>query len=117
MDHANPQYYERRTQVLLRRLAEVGPFVAASLVLTRRRCGKPGCRCASGEGHPAWRLTWKERGQKTGSVYVPVDLVEEVRGWVENHRRLKRLASAISEAQLARVRLYARDKRRRRSSA
>jgi len=117
MDHANSRYFERRTRELLRRLAKVGPFVAACLVSVRHRCGHPRCHCASGPGHPSWRLTWKDERQKTQSVYVPMDLLKEVRGWVENHRALKRLASEISAAQLARVRLYVREKRRRSGSA
>ena len=113
MDHANSRYFERRTASLLRRLAEVGPFVAATLTCVRHRCGNPRCRCARGEGHVSWRLTYKDRNQKTVSVYVPVGMLEEVRQWVENHRVLKRLAAEISDAQLARVRLYVREKRRR----
>jgi hypothetical protein len=31
-------------------------FSPGSLVLTHRRCGKPTCHCASGEGHPIWFL-------------------------------------------------------------
>jgi hypothetical protein len=113
MAHANSLYFERRTAALLRRIAEVGPFVAATLSCVRHRCGNPRCRCATGDGHPSWRLTFKDKDQKTVSVYVPVDLLEEVRQWVKNYRVFKRLASEISAAQLARVRLYVREKRRR----
>jgi len=113
MTHANSLYFERRSQSLLRRLAEVGPFVAASLVCVAHRCGNPRCRCASGEKHPAWRLTYKDAKQKTVTVYVPVGLLEEVRQWVRNYRAFKRLGAEISAAQLARVRLYVREKRRR----
>ena len=76
MDHANSRYFEKRTNALLARLARVGPFVAASLVSVRRRCGHPGCHCATGPGHPSWRLTWKDRRQKTRTVHVPADLVD-----------------------------------------
>jgi hypothetical protein len=97
----------------LRRLGAVGPFVAATLCCVRHRCGNPRCRCATGEGHPSWRLTWKDKKQKTVSVYVPVGMLEEVREWLKNYQELKRLASEISDAQRARVRLYVREKRRR----
>jgi len=111
--HANSLYFERRTAALLKRLGEVGPFLAASLVCVSHRCGNPGCRCARGEGHPSWRLTYKDANQKTVTVYVPVGLLEEVRQWVSNYRAFKTLACEISEAQLARVRLFAREKRRK----
>jgi hypothetical protein len=113
MAHANSLYFERRTASLLRRLGQVGPFVAATLACVRHRCGNPRCRCATGEGHPSWRLTFKDENQKTVSVYVPVGMLKEVREWLSNYRAFKRLARGISDAQLARVRLYVREKRRR----
>ena len=113
MRHANSLYFKRRTASLLKRLSEVGPFVAASLVCVRHRCGKSRCRCAAGEKHASWRLTFKGPKQKTVSVYVPVGMVEEVREWVKNYRAFKKLASEISDAQLARVKLYVREKRRK----
>ncbi len=112
MRHANTRYFEARTAALLRRLAEVGPVLAGSLVGVKHRCGNPRCRCATGEGHPSWRLTFKGKDQKTVTVYVPLGLLPEVRQWVKNYRALKTLAAAISEAQLARVRLYATEQRR-----
>jgi|SRR5208282_2946917 len=113
MTHANSLWFERRTASLLRRLGQVGPFVAASLICVPHRCGNPRCKCAAGHGRPAWRLTYKDQGQKTVTVYVPVGLLEEVRQWVENYRTFKSLASEISDAQLKRVRLYVREKRRK----
>jgi len=112
VEHDNSRYFQRRTRTLLARLARVGPFVAATLTCVRHRCGNPRCHCARDEGHPSWRLTYKDKDQKTVSVYVPVDMLPEVREWVENHRAFKALASEISDAQLARVRLYVREKRR-----
>ena len=87
--------------------------MAARLVCVPRRCGNPRCKCAAGQGRPAWRLTVKDKEQKTVTVYVPVGMLEEVRQWVKNHRAFKRLAAEISAAQLKRVRLYVREKRRK----
>jgi hypothetical protein len=114
MEHANARYFERRSAALRQRLGHIGPFVAASLGCVKRRCGKASCRCATGEGHPSWRLTWKGKDQKTVTVYVPVEMLDEVREWVRNHRALKKLVAEISAAQLQQVRLYVREKRRRR---
>lgn len=113
MTHANSLWFERRTAALLKRLGAVGPFVAGSLVCVPHRCGNPRCRCAKGEGHPSWRLTYKDPNQKTVTVYVPVGLLEEVRRWVRSYREFKTLASEISDAQLARARLFVREKRRK----
>lgn len=89
------------------------PLLAAALVEFERVCGKPSCRCTRGFKHRGHHLTYTVRG-KTHTVYVPVDLTEEVRSWVEEHRRLKRLLREISQLTLALVRSHAQEKRRRR---
>jgi len=101
MTHANCLYVERRTAALLKRLGQVGPFVRASLVYMPHRCGNTRGHCAKGEKPPSWRLTYKDKKQKTVAVYVPVDMVQEVGRWVKNYRAFKQLAGKISAAQLA----------------
>ena len=98
--------FEQRRQALLKQLSQLGPFVEGSLIGVKH----PTCK------HVAWRLTFKVKA-KTRTVYVPVEMTKEVRQWVENYRALKRLAAEISNAQLARVRLYVGEKRRRSRSA
>ena len=87
---------ESRRDARIRELASVGPLLQGSLTRIRVRCGNPNCRCARGEKHQSHILTKKVRG-KTKSLYVPVDMVEEVRGWIEEHRRVKLLLKEISE--------------------
>jgi hypothetical protein len=38
--------------------------LAGSLALTHRRCGKPTCHFAHGEGHPLWLFTLMAAGKK-----------------------------------------------------
>jgi hypothetical protein len=97
----------------LRKLASRRPAVAASLVRIRKRCGDRSCRCYRGQPHFAYRLTYKVHGQSR-AVHVPLDLLEEVRTWVEEHRRLKRLLQEISQLTLALVRGHAQAQKRRR---
>ena len=89
-----------------------GPFVAASLVSFHRKCGRPGCHCQSGAGHPGHHLTFKVKG-KTRSVYVPNDLLPQVQLWVREHKRLKPLLQHISQLALAQIRSHAQTKRRK----
>jgi len=41
---------------ILRQFQFPEDLLPGSLSLTHRRCGKPTCHCASGEGHPIWLL-------------------------------------------------------------
>lgn len=60
---------QRRAPHIDALLGEREPLRAGSLVTLRRRCGKPTCHCADGEGHPAKYLSLKEAG-RTRMVYV-----------------------------------------------
>lgn len=102
---------------LRRKLAAMGkqhPFVVGSLTKIHRRCGNANCRCAEEEDckHPAYLLTTKIKG-KTHAIYVPVDMVEEVRGWSRHYRTVKGRIKAVSECCEQLIRLHARDKRAR----
>jgi DNA-binding transcriptional regulator LsrR (DeoR family) len=109
----HPTNIRRMLESRVKQMAARKPPLAASLVSVRRRCGKPGCHCASGEKHLAHQLTYKVRG-KTHTLYVPVDFTEEVRSWIDEHRRLKRLLQEISQLTLALVRSHAQERKRRR---
>jgi hypothetical protein len=64
-----------RRQVALRRLGQIGPFLEGSLCSFKR----PGCSA------PGWHLTFKQKA-KTRTVYVPMDLVPEVKEWNRTYR-------------------------------
>ena len=109
----HPTVIRRMRDARLKKLAHVGPMLAASLVQQRVRCGSPGCRCQRGEKHQKTAVTDKVQG-KTRTVYVPVDLVEDVRSWVAEHKRVKQLLKEISELSMALIRTHAQHRDRRR---
>lgn len=99
-------------QTRIRELGEMGLFISGSFVHTGRKCGSKTCACASGgPKHPCCLLTSKVAG-KTKSVYVPVDMAEEVEQWVAEHKRLKRLLEDINELgeRLIRIHVAARER-------
>jgi len=51
---------------------------------------------------------------KTRTVYVPLDLVDEVRQWLDEHKRIKQLLHEISQLSLALVQTHAQHQKRRR---
>ena len=101
---------------LRRQLAALGkkqPFIVGSLVKIQRRCGNPNCRCArEGPKHAAHLLTTKVNG-KTRAIYVPVDMVEEVRQWCRQYRDIKADIKEVSECCEQLIRLHAKEKRTR----
>ncbi|HLY65568.1 MAG TPA: DUF6788 family protein [Chloroflexota bacterium] len=110
---AHPTLIRRMLQARLKKLATATPILAASLSAYTHRCGRPACRCHHGGPlHTGQHLTFKERG-KTRSVYVPKDLLPEVRSWVAQHQRLKLLLKEIHLLSLALVRTHSQDRRRK----
>ena len=106
-----PAAARRAREAHLQRFRTIGPFVAASLVQISVRCGRRGCHCATGPGHPSHYLTLKRNG-KTVTVYVPKSQLAEVQQWVREHRRVKALVREISELSLEVLRAEARARRR-----
>ncbi len=105
--------FEVRRDAVLKKLAKMRPFVAASLVAVKRRCGNPRCKCAHGQPHRAHVLTRKVDG-RTQTVHVPKDRLKEVQEWVEEYKRLKQWIGQETEAALA---LLRHDGRVRRAAA
>lgn len=83
----------------LERLRKIKPFIQASLSLTKKRCGNARCRCSQeGPLHEVALLTWKEEN-RTHTLYVPIELRQEVERWVQEGKLLKRLMAEVSQAQ------------------
>lgn len=81
---------EVRRNAKRKQLAAVGPVVQGSLVTVKHKTCK----------HTAHLLTFPVKG-KTKSVYVPLGLVEEVRRWSQNYRKVKQLLRESSNLSLA----------------
>lgn len=77
-------------------LQERGPLRRGSLVTLRRKCGKPNCRCATGEGHPTKYLSIKEEG-KTRMVYIPSAAELRVAEEAESYRRLRQERATLAK--------------------
>ena len=109
---SHPTLIRRMRDARVRQLARVGPVLAGSLVQIAKHCGRPGCRCQSGQKHVGWYLTRSVAG-KTQTTYVPEELREDVHGWIQAYRRLKQLVQEISELNRALIRGHVTERRRR----
>jgi hypothetical protein len=91
---------ERRRAELYRELGRVGDFRRGSLNEVRRKCGKPGCACAS-PGHPGhgpqWNLTRKVEGRTRALHLKPGPEVEKARREVAEYERFRGLVSEVTE--------------------
>lgn len=110
---SHPTLIRRMLDARLKKLATAKPILAASLVQTAKHCGRPSCHCLNGgPKHVGNYVTCKIAG-KTRTVYVPLDLLAEVRSWIDEHHRLKHLLQEIQLLSLALIRTHAQHRRRR----
>jgi hypothetical protein len=92
--------HETRRKAALRQIAQVGPFIEGTLSKVKRRgCKKPG-----------WHLTHKAKG-KTQTLYVPMDLADEVTAWTREYKRLKQLIRKVTRHSRALIRRHAASRR------
>src|SRR5215471_7377122 len=110
-DH--PTEIRRMLDARRARLVPGTPVLAATLTQVRKRCGQPTCHCSHGQPHLAWHLTYKAKG-KTRTVYVPHDLLDDVRSWIAAHKRLKTLLDEIHQLTVALVRTHSKHQKRQR---
>jgi len=98
---------EAQRQRMLAQLGQDRPLVAGSINRVERKDSQ-------GRTTVYHLLTFKEAG-KTRSVYVPKDMVKEVKRWIQHYRRLKTLMADISTMSIAIIQGYVPEKRAARS--
>lgn len=84
----------RRARRLLARFRLPDDALPGSLARSHRRCGKPSCHCAHGDGHPLWTLTFMADGKKRVES-IPADWVETIRSRVKAGRHFKEAAAGL----------------------
>ena len=106
---------KRRKRRLLTRFRIPADALPGSLVLSHRRCGKPGCHCAEGTAHPFYTLTFMIDGKKHVEA-IPAEWIDTVRPAVEAGRNFK---DSVAELLVinAQLLVLARQQRRRHARA
>jgi hypothetical protein len=88
----------RTRQKLLDRLPVTGEILRGSLLhRSIRPHGRKCAKCASGEGHPLNVLTVTYPGGRTRQFSLRLELVPQVRRWLENYKKLKEMLEEICE--------------------
>ena len=102
-----------RIKSRIKELGKAGMFISGSFMRTERKCGSRKCACATGGAkHPCCLLTSKAGG-KTKAVYIPVDMADEVEGWVAEHRRIKAMLKEIDSLGERLIKIHVPSRRRR----
>lgn len=93
------QLRDRRRRIA-RGIPDLEAVVAGSLQDQRRRCGKDGCRCATGELHGPYLYLSLRVGRRTRMLYVPAELAAQVRQGVGTNAEVQAALAEISAINL-----------------
>jgi hypothetical protein len=85
-----------RRRALAARLGDVQEVLSGSLAEQTRRCGKAGCRCATGEGHGPYSYFTPRAAGRSRSRYVPSGLVQVVRRYLQHGEAAEAVLAEIS---------------------
>lgn len=94
---------ERQARSRLVQLLSQQGIIRGSLLVRRRVCGKPGCKCVRGQKHESLYLVITDKG-RTRQLYVPKDFEPLVRRWVEDYHQARELMEEISRIYWDKVR-------------
>ncbi len=73
-----------------------GKILRGSVIESYKKCGKPGCKCATGTGHgPKHSMTVNFPKRKPENDYIPLEYVAQVKEYVSNYYRFKEIIEQI----------------------
>lgn len=88
---------KKNRQALIEQLnAFDGKILRGSVVESYKKCGKPGCKCATGVGHgPKHSMTVNFAKRKPEHDYIPLEYVTQVKEYVSNFHQVKEVLEQI----------------------
>ena len=90
----------KRKQALLRKLEKHSDFIKGSINSVCAKCNRANCICERKASRKAYRLTYKDRNQKTNIVYIPERRLPEIRRMLANHHKSKLILDDIIQTNI-----------------
>ena len=75
---------------------ERSALVKGNVYELARKCGKPSCACAEGQGHRSMVLSWSHQG-KTRLMTIPPEKLDRLRANSEQYLRYRRSRARVTE--------------------
>lgn len=94
---------ERQFRSRLAQCVHEQGLIRGSLLIRKRVCGKPRCKCAQGQLHESLYLVISHQG-RTRQLFVPRHWHDRVRQWVQRYHLAQELLEEISQIHWDRIR-------------
>ena len=91
----------RKQQTLAEKLAQYPDFVRGSITSVCSTCNRARCICRKkSSSRKAYRLTYKDREQKTRTVYVRQEQLPKVRRLIANYAQVRNIIEELVETNI-----------------
>ena len=86
-----------RRNELMREFEKCSNFVRGSINSVCAKCNRARCICDKKTSRRAYRLTYKDRLQKTRIVYIPRSRLPKIRKMIANYSKSRKIMEQIIE--------------------
>lgn len=90
-----------KKEMLLQRIIDRSEFLRGSITSVCSTCNRANCICTRRPTGRAYRLTYKDRQQKTRTVYISHTQLGEARKMLTNYRKMRELMDKLFETNIA----------------
>jgi hypothetical protein len=91
----------QKKELLLQEINEYSEFLRGSITSVCSTCNRANCICTGRPTGRAYRLTYKDKQQKTRTVYISRDQLPEARRMVFNYSKIRELMDKLFETNIA----------------
>lgn len=91
----------QKKQAILCRIADCSGFLRGSITSVCSTCNRANCICTSKPTGRAYRLTYKDKQQKTRTVYLSRAKLSEARKMLANYSKMRELMDELFETNIA----------------
>lgn len=93
---------ERKARSRATQLIHDKPLIVGGMVEMVRKCGKPNCKCATGEKHKSWCVSLRHKGKRK-MIHIPHACEEEIFEGIKNYQEVWEQMGIISDSSLERI--------------
>lgn len=87
----------KKRETIVRRITGCSDFMRGTITSVCSTCNRAKCICTAHSAHRAYRLTYKEPGQKSRTVYIPATHLARARKMIRNYSTLRKLNEQLLE--------------------
>ena len=91
---------EDKRNALSKKLAQYSSIVRGSITSVCAKCSRANCICDKRTPRKAYRLTYKDRQQKTQIVYVPRSRLPEIKRMIVNYSKSRKVLEQLIETNI-----------------